>query len=49
MKYAADFRKIARNALTGIGYLWLIPYKQAAEAAFYREISGNAPVSPPEV
>ena len=23
----------------GIGYLWLNPYKQAAEAAFYREIS----------
>ena len=25
----------------GIGYLWLNPYKQAAEAAFYREISGT--------
>lgn len=25
----------------GIGNLWLIPYKQAATAAFYREISGN--------
>ena len=25
----------------GIGYLWLDPYKQAATAAFYREISGN--------
>lgn len=25
----------------GIGYLWLRPYKQAAEAAFYREISGT--------
>lgn len=25
----------------GIGYLWLRPYKQAAEAAFYREISGS--------
>ena len=23
----------------GIGNLWLLPYKQAAEAAFYREIS----------
>lgn len=29
-------------ALTlGIGHLWLRPYKQAAEAAFYREISGT--------
>ncbi len=25
----------------GIGNLWLIPYKQAAEAEFYREISGS--------
>ena len=25
----------------GIGYLWLNPYKQAATAAFYREISGT--------
>ena len=25
----------------GIGYLWLTPYKQAAEAAFYRDISGT--------
>ena len=25
----------------GIGELWLLPYKQAAEAAFYREISGT--------
>ena len=25
----------------GIGNLWLRPYKQAAEAAFYREISGT--------
>ena len=25
----------------GIGSLWLRPYKQAAEAAFYREISGT--------
>ena len=24
----------------GVGYLWLIPYKQAARAAFYREMSG---------
>lgn len=29
-------------ALTlGIGSLWLTPYKQAAEAAFYREVSGT--------
>ena len=26
----------------GIGYLWLRPYKRAAEAAFYREISGTS-------
>ena len=25
----------------GIGYLWLIPYTQAATAAFYREVSGT--------
>lgn len=25
----------------GIGYLWLGPYKQAATAAFYREVSGT--------
>lgn len=25
----------------GIGYLWLTPYKEAAKAAFYREISGT--------
>ena len=25
----------------GIGSLWLNPYKQAATAAFYREISGT--------
>ena len=25
----------------GIGYLWLNPYKQAAEATFYREVSGT--------
>ena len=25
----------------GIGHLWLTPYKQAAEAAFYREVSGT--------
>lgn len=32
------------SALTlGIGELWLMPYEQAATAAFYREISGTAP------
>lgn len=35
----------------GIGYLWLTPYKQAATAAFYREISeivtNTAPCDPP--
>ena len=25
----------------GIGNLWLTPYKQAARAAFYREVSGT--------
>ena len=25
----------------GIGNLWLVPYKQAASAAFYREVSGT--------
>ena len=25
----------------GIGHLWLTPYKQAATAAFYREVSGT--------
>ena len=30
-------------ALTfGIGHLWLTPYKQAATAAFYRDVSGTA-------
>ena len=51
MKYAADFRSIARDALKGkwgIGSLWLNPYKQAATAAFYREISGTTYVPPAE-
>lgn len=35
-------------ALTlGIGNLWLIPYKQAAEAAFYRDVSGTEYVVDP--
>ena len=31
----------------GIGELWLSPYKQAAEAAFYREISGTIRIVDP--
>ena len=31
----------------GIGNLWLTPYKQAAEAAFYREVSGTENVITP--
>lgn len=34
----------------GIGILWLTPYKQAATAAFYRDVSDTeyvAPVSDP--
>ena len=30
----------------GIGHLWLTPYKQAARAAFYRDISGTACIPP---
>lgn len=38
------------SALTlGIGALWLNPYKQAAVAAFYREISGTKPLLDPVV
>ena len=34
-------------ALTlGIGHLWLTPYRQAATAAFYREVSGTEYVAP---
>lgn len=34
--------QIILSSLTlGIGNLWLRPYKQAANAAFYREISGT--------
>lgn len=32
----------------GIGNLWLLPYKQAAVAAFYREVSGTELVVIPE-
>ena len=37
-----------RNFTAGIGNLWLNPYKQAATAAFYREISGTAYIPPTE-
>ena len=37
------------NILTmGIGSLWLVPYKQAAQAAFYREISATAYMHMPQ-
>ena len=32
---------ILSSLTLGIGNLWLRPYKQAANAAFYREISGT--------
>ena len=32
----------------GLGELWLRPYKQAAEAAFYREISGTGQPAQPD-
>ena len=36
------------SALTlGIGELWLVPYKQAAKAAFYREVSGTERLNAP--
>lgn len=34
---------ILASLTLGIGNLWLTPYKQAATAAFYREISGPVP------
>ena len=30
----------------GIGYLWLLPYQNAAEAAFYLEVTGRADAMP---
>ena len=30
----------------GIGYLWLMPYQNAAEAAFYLEATGRADAIP---
>ena len=30
----------------GIGYLWLTPYQNAAEAAFYLEVTGRADAMP---
>ena len=60
MKYAADFRYIAREALRGkwliavltafvaslilvtiVGDLFVSAYMEAAQAAFYREVSGT--------
>ena len=32
----------------GIGYLWLIPYQNAAEAAFYHNLTDPTPVKPKE-
>ena len=43
--FCLQFSFIGWDILTsltfGIGYLWLTPYKQAATAAFYREVSGT--------
>ena len=33
----------------GIGHLWLIPYKKAATAAFYREVSGTEYVAEEDI
>lgn len=45
MRLAADFSFIGWSILCsftlGIGNLWMTPYKQAATAAFYREVSGT--------
>ena len=30
----------------GIGYLWLMPYRNAAETAFYLEVTGRTNVMP---
>ena len=43
--FCLDFSFIGWDILCaftlGIGYLWLTPYKEAARAAFYREVSGT--------
>lgn len=39
---------ILSSLTLGIGNLWLVPYKQAATAAFYREVSGTENVFTPE-
>lgn len=43
--FCLDFSFIGWDILCGltlgIGYLWLTPYKQAARAIFYREVSGT--------
>lgn len=47
--FCLDFSFIGWNILSsltcGIGDIWLIPYKSAARADFYRELSGTRPVS----
>lgn len=47
--FCLDFSFIGWNLLSalvcGIGDIWLIPYKSAARADFYRELSGTRPVS----
>lgn len=40
---------ILSSLTLGIGNLWLTPYKQAATAAFYREVSGTEYVAPVSV
>ena len=39
---------ILSSLTLGIGNLWLTPYKQAATAAFYRDISGTEYTVSPE-
>ena len=40
--------EILSTLTLGIGNLWLRPYRQAATAAFYREVSGTEYFTPPE-
>ena len=42
-----NFENVLLCVLTlGIGYLWLTPYQNAAEAAFYLEVTGRADAMP---
>ena len=41
MQFSFIGRDILSSLTLGIGTLWLRPYKQAATAAFYREITGT--------